>query len=431
MSGTKYFSVDVKDPSKNPKTYQSDSQLLENPVLYDFCSHFSDVESTCTPPDVKELKDEYIEKEKKYFPHDEIDNSPVYAKIPREVYDKILSLIQDRNSVKNSRYTWTAEEDERLISLVNLHGPRKWSVIAQALGTSKPAKQCRERYTNHLDPDIKKGDWTLEEDSHIVQYHDSFGSQWSKIAKFMKGRTANAIKNRWHGYLKKLSIKDKNAIIVNRIPIPDLNTLHNNHTEDQHVQQVRIPTSLPIQSNQELNNLENGIPRVESLDFDMYYESFPSNNSGIAFSNEDGFYNDAPFSSDFSGNNNQYLKLDTSSDTILDHDTSVNDMNDFDFPAKRKRENEFYIVGKKMKLESIPENLDLSLIYEEEDFIESDPIFFNNEASPKQSNNDYSIELSKDEDIFQSHSNNIHSNEKSPGSFFESWISSPLGKINI
>ena len=43
-------------------------------------------------------------------------------------------------------------------------GNIKWSVIAAQL-PGRIGKQCRERWFNHLDPDIKKGDWTPDEDA--------------------------------------------------------------------------------------------------------------------------------------------------------------------------------------------------------------------------------------------------------------------------
>lgn len=41
-----------------------------------------------------------------------------------------------------------------LIHLVEKHGIRKWSQIAQML-KGRIGKQCRERWHNHLRPDIK------------------------------------------------------------------------------------------------------------------------------------------------------------------------------------------------------------------------------------------------------------------------------------
>ena len=55
-----------------------------------------------------------------------------------------------------------------MVELVNCHGAKKWSLIASYL-PGRIGKQCRERWHNHLNPDIKKEAWTEEEDTAILQ----------------------------------------------------------------------------------------------------------------------------------------------------------------------------------------------------------------------------------------------------------------------
>ena len=50
---------------------------------------------------------------------------------------------------------WSAEEDAKLLELVERLGPSNWSRIAADL-PSRIGKQCRERWHNHLSPAVKK-----------------------------------------------------------------------------------------------------------------------------------------------------------------------------------------------------------------------------------------------------------------------------------
>nr|QTO65846.1 R2R3MYB [Cattleya trianae] len=100
---------------------------------------------------------------------------------------------------------WTTSEDNLLINYINKHGEGKWTTIPYKAGLKRSGKSCRLRWLNYLRPNVKRGNFSEEEDDLIIRLHKLLGNRWSLIAGRLPGRTDNEIKNYWNTTLAKKS----------------------------------------------------------------------------------------------------------------------------------------------------------------------------------------------------------------------------------
>ncbi|CAN3361368.1 hypothetical protein DICA3_F03532 [Diutina catenulata] len=120
---------------------------------------------------------------------------------------------------RESRKPWTKEEDLQLQRLMlEMYGTDtseldpetvKWDVIAQRMeAAGRKPKDCRKRWSNSLDPNLRKGKWTKEEDERLVQAYGKWGPAWQKVSAEITGRTDDQCAKRYIEVLDP-SIKDR------------------------------------------------------------------------------------------------------------------------------------------------------------------------------------------------------------------------------
>ena len=106
-----------------------------------------------------------------------------------DVLGQLCQLAQSNgqeNLQKHSgaRIPWSDAEDNKLRVLVQSQGSAcNWSAVSEKMAL-RSGKQCRERWICHLDPQIRKGPWTADEDKKLIEAHAQLGNSWVESKHF-------------------------------------------------------------------------------------------------------------------------------------------------------------------------------------------------------------------------------------------------------
>uniref|UniRef100_M8BK07 Myb-related protein Zm1 n=1 Tax=Aegilops tauschii TaxID=37682 RepID=M8BK07_AEGTA len=141
-----------------------------------------------------------------------------------------------------NRGSWTPQEDMRLIAYIQKHGHANWRALPRQAGLLRCGKSCRLRWINYLRPDLRRGNFTAEEEATVIKLHALLGNKWSKIAACLPGRTDNEIKNVWNTHLKKRASEQKPGVGESKgeaadgdpdTPVPSLSSASSSMTSSE------------------------------------------------------------------------------------------------------------------------------------------------------------------------------------------------------
>lgn len=103
------------------------------------------------------------------------------------------------------RRVWTPEEDAKLRTLVAEWGDQRgknshWDKISESM-PGRTGKDCRKRWFHSLDPTLKRGRWTEDEDRILQEAYKELGPLWNRIAQLIPGRTDDQCSKRYNDVL--------------------------------------------------------------------------------------------------------------------------------------------------------------------------------------------------------------------------------------
>ena len=216
----------------------------------------------------------------------------ITEKIPNHTQSQIISRWEkylNPNLVKGS---FTKEEDEIIQEFVKKNGPQNWPNITQYL-PHRSAKQCRERWFNHLSPDVSPCWWTPSEDEIIFKNYLKYGPKWALISKLMPGRSDNSIKNRWNSSIKKRICKNE---LGESYLLPDTSKRHyrTRLMKQKQMENASSPSSnqdsassTPIgQTNFSPFTIQQAPPLINQNHFQQQQQQITTNSSTSSFMNQ-------------------------------------------------------------------------------------------------------------------------------------------------
>ncbi|EEY55951.1 myb-like DNA-binding protein, putative [Phytophthora infestans T30-4] len=136
-------------------------------------------------------------KEPGFFSREQQHQSPSRVSLAKTPQSKGTSGVQTPTK-------WLRDEDERLRVAVARFGGKNWKMIAETLGNGRTDVQCLHRWNKVLKPGLIKGPWTPEEDRILTSLITRYGVgkiRWCDLALHLPGRIGKQCRERWCNHL--------------------------------------------------------------------------------------------------------------------------------------------------------------------------------------------------------------------------------------
>jgi hypothetical protein len=89
-----------------------------------------------------------------------------------------------RHGVARKMHVWSPETDKRLLDAIQVYGTNNWLIgvkgfsflaptsliifsVARVVSPDATAQQCQNRFQRSLDPNLRRGAWSSEEDAKL------------------------------------------------------------------------------------------------------------------------------------------------------------------------------------------------------------------------------------------------------------------------
>jgi hypothetical protein len=96
---------------------------------------------------------------------------------------------------------FSSSDDSILRRIVENAGTENWERVASLMDNKTP-RQCKERWTNYIDPRLSRDNWTTEDNALLYTKVADLGTKWKAIAVFFPGRSKNFLKTKYFAMRK-------------------------------------------------------------------------------------------------------------------------------------------------------------------------------------------------------------------------------------